>query len=142
MAGCDMTSSRDIPDIRGIAVVVFESSMLQRVLVAVRTLGLEAEGFDDASEAMAYIAHPQTTISIVVAGAHLPGVLNGPDLTTTLSRAYPTLPFVIADHYEGLVESNVMCLDNPWTLDDIEEKAASMLVKLPVGKQPTLESTV
>ncbi|WP_341963597.1 hypothetical protein [Pseudomonas sp. RC10] len=131
-----MTTPTDTQDRLGMAVIVFESPMLPRLTTAVQNLGLEVQAFDDANEARAYITHPQTSISVVIASGTLPGVLNGADLTTTLSRAYPALPFIIADHYDGLVESNVMCLDSPWTVDEIDEQVAAMIDKLPEGKRP------
>jgi len=129
----------DTPEAPGTAVIVFEALMLQRMMTAVRSLGLQVEAFHDADKAMEYVQHPQTSIGVVIACATLPGVMNGVDLTTTLSRAYPTLPFVLVDHYEGLVESNVMCLDKPWTLEQVEEHVLTMMAKLPRGKRPTVE---
>lgn len=134
-----MARSSDISEAAGMAVIVFDSSMLHQLMRAVRDLGLDAVGFVDVDEAMAYVQHPETSISIVVASGTLPGVLNAADLTTTLSRAYPTLPIVVADHYDGLVESNVMCLDKPWTVEHVGEQVLIMMAKLPVGKRPTVE---
>lgn len=134
-----MTRSTDTSDAPGTAVIVFESSMLQRIRDAMHGLGLQVEAFADIHQAMKYVQHPQSSVSIVVACATLPGVMNGVDLTTTLSHAYPTLPFVLVDHYEGLVENNVMCVDKPWTLEQVEEHVLAMIAKLPTGKRPTVE---
>lgn len=133
-----MTESTETPEAPGVAIIVFESLMLPRLIEAVGSLGLTAEGFDKVGEAMAYIRDAETSISVVVASGTLPGVLNGVDLTTTLSREYPTLPIVLADHYHGLVESNVMCLDKPWTVDAVKEQTLLMMAKLPTGKRPAV----
>lgn len=135
-----MTESTELPDAPGVAVIVFESLMLPRLIEAVGSLGLTVEAFDKVGEAMAYIRDAGTSIRVVVASGTLPGVLNGVDLTTTLSREYPTLPIVLADHYHGLVESNVMCLDTPWTLDAVKEDALLMMARLPTGKRSALAS--
>ncbi|TDV71879.1 response regulator [Pseudomonas sp. LP_7_YM] len=136
-----MRRSTDTSDAPGTAVVVFESAMLQRIREAMRGLGLRVEAFADVHRGMEYVQHPQSSISVVVACATLPGVMNGVDLTTTLSHAYPTLPFVLVDHYEGLVENNVMCVDKPWTLEQVEEHVLAMIAKLPLGKRPAVEPT-
>lgn len=129
-------------DIRGsaTAVIVSDPPMLKHLIETVRNLGFDIQPFDDIHEALDYIQHPETSINVVVASATMQGVLNGSDLVTQLSRAYPNMPIIVLDHYEGLVENNVMCLDKPWTHDEVEEQVQRMVARLPQGKVPSTDA--
>lgn len=131
-----MTGSTEAPASSGTAVIVFQRPELQRLIAAAQQLGFVARAFDNAEEALAYVQHPETPVGVVIASGTMTGVLNGSDLATQLSAAYPTLPLVVTDHFDGLVANNVMCLDTPWTIEDIEEKVHLMVTRLPNGKGP------
>lgn len=135
-----MTGPTDSPKTSGTAVIVFEPPMLKHLIETVRNLGFDIQAFDEVDEAMNYILHPMTAISVVVACGTMIGVLNDSDLVTRVSQAFSTLPIVVLDHYEGLVESNVMCLDKPWTHDEVEEQVMLMVARLPEGKRLPAES--
>lgn len=132
-----MSRSTAIPAPAGTAVIVFETLWLQRLSEIAHHLGFHAQAFNDAEEALAYIEHSETSVNVVIASGAMAGVLNGSDLATRLSEAYPSLPLVVTDHFDGLVADNVMCLDTPWTTEDIEEKVQLMVTRLPEGKRPT-----
>lgn len=137
-----MTRATGTPAASGTAVILFEPPMLQHLTTALRELGFDAQGFDDVGHAMLYIENADTLVSVVVANGGMLGVLNGADVATRLSRTYPTLPIVLADHYHGLVENNVMCLDKPWTLEDLSEQVLIMVARLPTGKPGSPTSTL
>jgi len=135
-----MTGSTKAPASAGTAVIVFEPPKLQRLVEAAQQLGFVAQAFDNAEEALAYVQHPETPVDVVIACGTMSGVLNGSDLATQLSAAYPTLPLVVTDHFDGLVADNVMCLDTPWTVEDIEDKVHLMVTRLSKGKGPATAS--
>lgn len=119
----------------GTAVVIFESPMLEQLADAILGLGFEVASFSDVDDAMMYVLHSEGLIRVVVANGSLPGVLNGSDLATRLSLAYPTLPIVLADHFSGLVADNVMCLDKGWSIEDLTAEVTTMTTRLPAGKR-------
>lgn len=135
-----MQTSTEAPAPSKTAVIVFESEGLPRLIDTAEQLGFVVRAFDDAEEALAYVQHPETSVGVVIASGTMPGVLNGSDLATQLSAFYPTLPLVVTDHFDGLVADNVMCLDGPWTIEDIEEKVHLMVTRLPNGKGPSTVS--
>lgn len=131
-----MTSSTLALASAGTAVIVFEPPKLQRLVEVAQQLGFVAQPFDSPEEALACVQHPETPVDVVIACGTMSGVLNGSDLATQLSAAYPTLPLVVTDHFDGLVADNVMWLDTPWTVEEIEEKVHLMVTRLPRGKGP------
>lgn len=131
--------TRSTLDFPGTAVIVFEYPTLRYLADVVRALGFSVMPFEDVAQAMQYIQDDATYVSVIVANAAMLGVLNDADLATVLSQSYPTLPIILADHYDGLVANNVMCLDKPWTLEDIGTQVLVMVAKLPVGKRPSVQ---
>jgi hypothetical protein len=132
-----MSESTAIPALSGSAFIVFGTFWLQRLSDTAHHLGFHAQAFNDAEEALDYIEHSETSVNVVIANGAMTGLLNGSDLATRLSEAYPSLPLVVTDHFDGLVANNVMCLDSPWTSEDIEEKVQLMVTLLLEGKLPS-----
>lgn len=132
-----MTRSTGDLDFPANAVVIFEYPTLRYLADVIQALGFRVMPFEDAGQAMQYIGEDSTYVSVIIANGVMLGVMNDTDIATALFQSYPTLPIILLDHYDGLVANNVMCIDKPWTLEDVGTQALVMVARLPVGKKPS-----
>lgn len=107
----------------GMAVLAFrDTPLLPRLIAALMDVGFEVKPFTEAGAALTFVLDHGPGRLVVVADADLAGVMNGIDLSTVLAERLPALPIVLADHFDGTLAPNVVCLDKPWTLHKLTEQ--------------------
>jgi len=106
---------------------------------------LEAEGFktearDNADTALVYLEEHAADVCLLLTDIRMPGSMDGAQLTNLCGKTWPGIPVLVMSGHEtpesSGVERPVTFIRKPWTIGQMVDGVASILVKDVGGSEP------
>jgi CheY-like chemotaxis protein len=124
-------NSKDGRPVLGHVVVIEDHPVVRMLLEEVLAeLGYTSASFDNAVQALSYLAHVDGACDFMYVDQGLPGGIRGTEFIRRANERWPSIPSILASGYsvdEQEIPPSATWLDKPFTLAQLEATIATML---------------